>query len=516
MEDQRHYPHKRTLIGLLMNKSAGVLLGIVVAVAAVHTAGAWYTGKQLDGVLNTSIQSANKALSESLIGTDSSVKIELVSLATHLYSSEAHYRVLFKSPTNKDTGEKTEGEFLVVDHIEHGPLPFSRLKSFKLLPVMSTSNFALEKNPLTEKWFAATKDAAPLKGQVTLGYDRAIDSNLELLPLDVAPDKDSSVKFSGLNLTVSASAGAEKVKIGGYVDSFVVHAVTPDQPPVQIELNGFTLASDLTKDPRDFYLGGSVVVLKETKVVFGEPQSVLTMKNFEQKDNLQANGDAMSGSLAYNIGEIGYNGKPVGSAKMLWTLSNLNIPAIKSLADFYQTQLQPAQQAAAARGETPDFNLSDADQAKVKGDIAKVLEGKPQFALENLSLKTTNGESRMSLAIDLTNPTSVELPPIEVAKQTISQLKANVSVSKPMISDIATLQAELQGQTDTQAITQQASMMSEMASGMALSTQLARLEGTDIVSSLNYANGQVDFNGQKMTVEAFISLIMSKLGGAQG
>jgi uncharacterized protein YdgA (DUF945 family) len=43
---------------------------------------------------------------------------------------------------------------------------------------------------------------------------------------------------------------------------------------------------------------------------------------------------------------------------------------------------------------------------------------------------------------------------------------------------------------------------------------LAKLEGNDIVTQLHYANNQVEFNGQKMTVEQFVGFVMSKLGGA--
>ncbi|MNV93475.1 hypothetical protein D3C71_1881710 [compost metagenome] len=51
-----------------------------------------------------------------------------------------------------------------------------------------------------------------------------------------------------------------------------------------------------------------------------------------------------------------------------------------------------------------------------------------------------------------------------------------------------------------------------MVSGMAVGTQLATLDGNNIVSKLHYANDQVDFNGQKMTVDQFVGFVMSKLG----
>ncbi len=85
-----------------------------------------------------------------------------------------------------------------------------------------------------------------------------------------------------------------------------------------------------------------------------------------------------------------------------------------------------------------------------------------------------------------------------------------------MIADLAGLQAQIQGQTDPAAITRQASMASEMAGTMALSTEMATVQGSDIISTLHYANGQVDFNGQKMPVEDFITLLLTKFGGAGG
>ncbi len=76
-----------------MNKSAGVLLGFVVVVGALSTAGAWYTGNQLEGVLNSSIQDANAQLKTSMSSGGASASIELVSLERNLFTSTAHYRL---------------------------------------------------------------------------------------------------------------------------------------------------------------------------------------------------------------------------------------------------------------------------------------------------------------------------------------------------------------------------------------------------------------------------------------
>ena len=87
-----------------MNKSAGVLLGIVVAIGAISAGGAWYTGTKLEGVLNTSIADANKELQAALVGSNGTASLELVSLERHVFSSTAHYRLclLYTSPSPRD------------------------------------------------------------------------------------------------------------------------------------------------------------------------------------------------------------------------------------------------------------------------------------------------------------------------------------------------------------------------------------------------------------------------------
>ncbi len=119
-----------------MNKSASILLGIVVAGGAVSAGGAWYTGTKLEGVLTNAIADSNKQMQTALAGSNSTATLELVSMDRGTFSSTAHYRL-------KGEGEIFGGEpveLLFVDQIEHGPLPFSRLITLKWLPVMATSH----------------------------------------------------------------------------------------------------------------------------------------------------------------------------------------------------------------------------------------------------------------------------------------------------------------------------------------------------------------------------------------
>ncbi|MGE8153939.1 YdgA family protein [Pseudomonas vancouverensis] len=496
-----------------MNKSAGVLLGIVVAIGAISVGGAWFTGTRIEGVLNNSIADANKELQAAMVGSNGTASLELISLERHVFSSTAHYRL-------KGEGEmfgETPIELLFVDHIEHGPLPFSRLMSLKWLPVMATSHYELERTPLTEKWFAAAKDQSPLTGVVNIGYDNAVNGNVQLQPLEMALDEKSSMKFSGLSMDVSASAQAQKVKADGYMDSLKVTTVSEDQAPVQIELSGLTLASNLKKSTYGFYTGENVLELASGKSTFGVKQSVLDFKKFEMKNLTEEKGTSASGRADYKVAEVALNGKTVGSAALAMSVKNLDIPATLSLMQVYQTKLQPYERAAAeatAAGlPAPELKLTEAEEALLKSSLEKLLAGGPQVALENLSFNTTNGESRANLVLDLTKPQAIDLPTDQLVRQLIALLDFNLQVSKPMLVDVLTAQAQIDGQTDAKQIAEQATATADMFSSMAVGSQLAKLDGNNVVTKLHYANNQVEFNGQKMTVEEFAGFVMSKFAG---
>ncbi|OPA95869.1 hypothetical protein BFW86_00195 [Pseudomonas fluorescens] len=496
-----------------MNKPAVVLLGFVVAVGVVSAGGAWYTGKQLEPVLQTAIQNANKELQTSMAGVDGSLSLELVSLDRGVFSSTAHYRL--KGQGSVFGAENPNPELLFVDHIEHGPLPVSRLVTLKWLPVMATSHYALEKNPTTEKWFAAAKDVSPLKGVANIGYTRSVSGNIELLPLEFKDDK-SSVSFSGANMNFDGTAEGQKVKADGFMNSLKVAAVDANGEAFEAELAGLTIASNLEKSTFGFYTGQNTIELSDSKFTFGPQKAVLSFKGFEQKDSSETKDNNLAGRVDYKIDEIGYQGKPVGSAAMALSMKNIDIPAMLVLTKLYQDKMQPVQAAAAAGEPAPELQLTDAEQALAEANVNQVLAAKPHLALENLSLKTTHGESKFNLLVDLAKPASMELPPVELGKQMVSLLDANLSLSKPMIADVSALQAQLGGVTDPKAIEQQSQMAAEMVSGMAVGTQLATLVGSDVVSKLHYANNEVTFNGQKMTVEQFIGFVMGKVGAMSG
>lgn len=208
------------------------------------------------------------------------------------------------------------------------------------------------------------------------------------------------------------------------------------------------------------------------------------------------------------------NGKTIGSGALAMSVKNLDIPATMSLMQVYQSKLQPyereAAEATAAGLPAPELKLTEAEEALLKSSLEKLLAAGPQVALENLSFNTANGESRANMVLDLTKPQAIDLPTDQLVRQLIALLDFKLLVSKPMLVDVLTVQSQIDGQTDAKLIADQATATADMFSSMAVGSQLAKLDGNNIVTNLRYANNQVDFNGQKMTVEEFAGFVMSK------
>ncbi|MCO7513628.1 YdgA family protein [Pseudomonas guariconensis] len=495
-----------------MKKSVGILSGLAVVIAVATTAGAWYTGTHLPAELERSVARGNEQLQKTMAGTGGSMTLELASLEQRFFTSTAHYRLKAKDVWLGE-GEPLNFDLGIVDQIEHGPFPWSRIKALKLMPVMATSNSVLEKDDFTAAWFTAAGDKTPLAGQVSLGYGGGIESDIRLAPLKLSEENGSTLDFSGMQLLLRGDRDGKVVKIDGHADRLEMNLAGDEHPPIKFLLNGFKVDGDLAGIGHDMiYVGNLDLALAETQVTLGPQQDVLVLKGLEQNNRYDAEGqDKLSGRLEYKVADITYAGRAVGSGEMVWTMKSLDIPAMQALLAWYQTKMPQVQQAAAQGEPLPSLDMTAQEQAKVQADLQKMLAAKPQLALENLSFKTANGESRFNLAVDLASPTSFDLPPEQLGKQLVTRLQGKLTLSKPMIGDLATLQALLEGQTDAQFIARQSSQAGEMVGMMALQSGMATVEGDDVVSSLHYADGMVDFNGRKMTVEEFAMLLNAHL-----
>lgn len=405
----------------------------------------------------------------------------------------------------------------MTDQIEHGPFPWSRVKALKLVPVLAASSSSLQKDDLTAPWFAAAGEQSPISAHTSLGFSGNVDSTISVVPLKHTEADGSSLDFSGMSLEVSGDQQGKASKFHGSADRFVMKLVGEDHAPATLELSGLKVGGNLAASKHDaVYVGNVDLLLAEAKATLGDKQQVLVLKGLEQNVLQTLDGpDTVGGRVDYRVADITWDGRAVGNAQMGVSVKSLNAPALQSLSKWYQAHLPEFEAAQAAGQPVPEIQMDEAEKARFHGDLQQLLASKPKLAIENLAFRTANGESRFDLSMDFASPASFDLPPDQLSKQLITEVKSKLSLSKPMIGDLATLQALLEGQTDAQAIASQSSQAGEMVGMMALQSGMATVQGNDVVSSLHYADGMVDFNGKKMTVEEFAMLLAAHFAPMQ-
>jgi uncharacterized protein YdgA (DUF945 family) len=491
-----------------MKTAVKVIAGVVVTVGVLASAGAWYTGTQVEGVVRAAVAQANQQLRERMVGENGPATLEVASIERHWFSTDVRYQLLLGGSRFRDAGQPLELRF--ADHMEHGPLPLSRLKKLNLWPVMVASRFVLENTPATQPWFTATGGAAPLQGEASIGYGRAAEVDLRALPF-VLEAGSTPLRFAGARMHLTSSADGGKIDSSGRLDALQV-TLDGQTGPLTLAVKGLDFSSGGSTGASGFFLGHSDAKAEQvTTQVLGHP--AVELNNVSGALLSQEVAGQLAGQASYDIGMIRYDGKDIGSSRLSAKLGNFELAASQALLEFYRAKVEPQAQAAAAAqaaGKPYDLRLSPTDQAQLSRYLAAWLAGKPHLELENWSLKTASGESQASLGLDLTDPGNFDLPPAALYQKIIANLKAQVTLSKPMVADVVTLQAQAQGLTDPAALAKQAKGTADGLAGMAQIFGLAKVEGDNIVARLHYADGLVDFNGQKMTAEQFAGLMMAK------
>lgn len=464
-------------------KKTPIALFTLGILAAAGIGGGWYTGTQLESVLQDSVRKGNEQLVAQFPNSD--VALELLEFERGVLSSTARYRLVLQAASNDEPAV----ELFIGDRIEHGPMPLSRLVTLRWMPVVAVSHAELEPSEMLSDLFTASAGQSPFTVTSNIGYGKRITGDLRIAPMTLS-ESESHISFSGLGGNFETDIAGSKVVFSGRFDSLEIdgHA--------RVRLVGGEFQVDRQRDDKSgLYLGDGHMTLDSLAVEVADGPAMV-LQDIAQTDNTTLGADGMKGVIKQRVGSINYDGKPLGSVRMDWSLSRLDPQATAVLAGMYNTL---------SLGMEPD----DPEALKQQFIVAlqQLLESKPRLALDNFSIKTANGESHFKLGVDLSNPGSFDQPPALLVQQLVGGVDANLVLSKPMLSDMVRYKALFQPEADAAVIEQEAVTTAETVANMAEMMQLGTLEGDNILSSLRYAEGMIDLNGQNIALEDFIGLL---------
>ena len=494
-----------------MNRKAGVVIGVIVIAGAAWTGAAWYTGKQAEQVVRQQIAEGNATLQTYV----PNATLSLASLDRHLFSTDVRYRLQITQPATSEAAPR-EMDFIVVDHLSHGPLPLTEIKHGRLLPAMAASNFALEPTDSAKPWFEAANGAVPLSGHARIGYGNGVTGVFTLAPVKVQ-QPETQLDFSGLNADFAVDGKSRATRVQAAVESLALKLENADDG-ADLAVSGLSLTSDMKPGASGLYLGTNTLNIKNTQVVLRDTPA-LQLADYSQHADVRedARGLAMRGQ--YDIGMVSYGGKELMGVQFALGGLHLAPQAVKTLGRInsdtvVQVMRAPAQSAAVPGGDA----ALQAQREEIVTAVQQILQGNPSFFIGPLQLKNAKGVSSFDLTLDLTDPGDTEASLDDLVARTVRTFDAKLTLSTPMMATTVSQILQADG-VDAAAADAHGQMVAQAIAAQAQATGFMTAAGDDVVAALQYRDKVITLNGAQIPAQQFAAMVIGtamSLAGAYG
>lgn len=484
-------------------KKTLVAAGIIVALGVVWTGGAWYTGKQLESHIADMVSQANAQLK--LSAPEAGLEISYQDYQRGVFSSQL--KMVVKPLAGAENSWLKAGQSVVLDEsVSHGPIPLASLKSFNLAPAMASVNTVLVNNEVTKPLFDLAKGQSPFDINTRISYNGDTESAIALKPLDYEKDAEK-VTFSGGDFVLSADSQGSLVSLTGEAKSGQINAVNEYNQKVQFVFNGLKTDGSSKLTTFDERIGDQTLSLERLAVsVEGKDLAELTGMRIAGKSSLTPDGKKINSQLDYTLNNLKLQNQDFGSGQLTLKVDGIDGVAMHQFSQQYQAQTQ-ALMAQPDLAQNPELYQQKAVDA-LFSTLPILLKGDPVVTLSPLSWKNAKGESALNLSLALKDPAQATGEATTLAQQVdrgVKSLDAKLSIPMDMATELMTQVARLEGYQQEDAT----KLATQQVQGLAAMGQMFRLTTTQdnaISSSLQYADGQVTLNGQKMPLEDFVGM----------
>ena len=436
-----------------MNKSL-VAVGVIVALGVVWTGGAWYTGKKIETHLEDMVAQANAQLK--LTAPESNLEVSYQNYHRGVFSSQL--QLLVKPIAGKENPWIKSGQSVIFNEsVDHGPFPLAQLKKLNLIPSMASIQTTLVNNEVSKPLFDMAKGETPFEINSRIGYSGDSSSDISLKPLNYE-QKDEKVAFSGGEFQLNADRDGKAISLSGEAQS-----------------------------------GRIELALLEGMEISG-------------KSDLVNDGKTINSQLDYSLNSLKVQNQDLGSGKLTLKVGQIDGEAWHQFSQQYNAQTQ-ALLAQPEIANNPELYQEKVTEAFFSA-LPLMLKGDPVITIAPLSWKNSQGESALNLSLFLKDPATTKEAPQTLAQEvdrSVKSLDAKLTIPVDMATEFMTQVAKLEGYQEDQA-KKLAKQQVEGASAMGQMFRLTTLQDNTITTSLQYANGQITLNGQKMPLEDFVGM----------
>ncbi|MBK4783996.1 MAG: DUF945 domain-containing protein [Pantoea sp. Pent] len=487
-------------------KKTKVAVGVIVALGGIWTGAAWFTGKQLESHMDEMLQNANSQINA--YAPNSRLTLSHQDYQRGVFSSKTKLVIQASSQTEDNQLLKPGQSIVLNETIDHGPFPFAQLKRGNLIPSMASVHTELENTDAVKKLFELTQGKSLVNADTRVGYSGATDTALHLLPVDYSNAQTGDrLATNGGTLNVSADSKGDKVSLQGDFSSIAVTSKNQLQQPVLFTLNGLKLGGDTHLSPEGVRVGDQTITLDKLDASING-QEGLTLEKLDGKSSFDNKDGKIGGQIDYQVDNISLQKQPFGEARLAMKFAQFDAQAVKTFSDQYNAQMQDLLNQPGVVDDPIRYQASV--QTILRNNLPTLLKGSPTVSVAPLSGKNDKGESTFNLNVGFNDPATVTGEPQSLGAavdRVLKTLDGKLSINMPMATEVMRHVGLAEGYQGDDA----QKLADQQVKGLAAMGQMFRLtqqQDDNITTSLQYANGQVTMNGDKMTLEQFLSRYM--------
>jgi uncharacterized protein YdgA (DUF945 family) len=491
-------------------KKSLVAAGVIIALGVVWTGGAWYTGKQFESRISEMVQQANAQIKRT--APESAVELGYQNYQRGVFSSQLE--LVVKPVAGAANSWLQPGQSVILkEDVDHGPFPLASLKSFNLIPAMASVHTVLVNNDVTKHLFDLAKGQSPFDINTRISYNGDTRSAIDLKALNYESEGEK-VAFSGGNFVFEAGGDGKTYALSGEAQSGLIDTVNEYNQKVKLTFNNLKTEGNSSLTGFDEFVGDQKVNLEKLAIsVEGKELALLEGMTLDGKSDLVNDGKTVNTQLDYTLNSLKLQGQDMGTGKLTLKIGQIDGQAWHQFSQQYNAQAQAllAQPDLTQNPELYQQKLADA----FFGALPLLLKGDPSITIAPLSWKNSKGETSFNLSILLKDPSKATGEPKTLAEsldRTLKSLDGKLAIPMDMATEFMTQVARIEGYQQDEA----AKLAVQQVKGLAAMGQMFRLttlENDTIGTSLQYANGQVTLNGQKMPLEDFVGMFgMPDLG----
>ncbi|MGL4725232.1 MAG: YdgA family protein [Scandinavium sp.] len=484
-------------------KKSLVAVGVIVALGVVWTGGSWYTGKQLEGRIADMVAQANAQLASN--APEAGLQLAYQNYQRGVFSSQL--QMVVKPADGAKSSWLKPGQTIVLDeNVSHGPFPLASLKHFNLAPAMATVDTVLVKNEASQHLFDIAKGQSPFDISTRISYSGDTRSDISLKALNYEKGEEK-VAFSGGEFELNADQQGNVFSLSGNAESGLVNAVNEYNQKVQLTFNNLKTEGNSKLTSFNERIGSQKMTLDKVSIaVEGKELAVMEGTTIDGNADLSKDGKTIDSTLNYTLNSLKLQGQEMGSGKLALKVGQIDGQAWHQFSQQYNGQVQ------ALLGQPDVMQNPEVYQQKVTeaffGALPLLLKGEPVVTIAPLSWKNGKGETTFNLSLFLKDPSQATTAPQTLAQEvdrSVKSLDSKLVIPMDMATEFMTQVARLEGYQQAEA----EKLASQQVKGLAAMGQMFRIttqQDNNIQASLQYANGQVTLNGDKMPLADFVGM----------